>query len=144
VFTVKESGFFFVCPSYITVLNKDSASTSVTTNCTLTTSSSFVGTISFSCDASALTGVSCTAPPAIDITAQNSGEEITIRYIIIGSTAIVKGEEGNVLVYAQSGSITKSSSLPLRIISDGGPQMAAFDSELGAPRCFARGTEVRK
>lgn len=142
MFTVKPSEFYIDCVDALIVVDKSNTPLNVTKNCTLHTAPTFIGTVSFTCDSSAMTGVSCTAPP--DINVQN-GEELTIvSYIIEASPSVVKGEEENIIVYAEANGASKMSSFPVVVVSSGGSQMASYDEHLGAPRCFAEGIEVRK
>lgn len=141
MFAVQESEFYIDCLDSLIVVNKAEVPVNGTKNCTLHTAATFVGTISFSCDASALTGVDCVAPS--DISVESGVEETTVSYIVEATSDVVAGEEGQILAlaYAESASNSKSSSFSMLIVSSGGSQMAAYDSQLGAPRCFAGGSD---
>eukprot|EP00804_Cyclotella_cryptica_P028860 CCRYP_008443-RA/>CCRYP_008443-RA protein AED:0.06 eAED:0.06 QI:0/0.93/0.88/1/1/1/17/370/2761 len=138
VFIAKESEFFIECPDSLVVVEEADAPTSITRNCTLTTSAAFAGTISFTCNATALAGVDCSAPSDMNV---ESGIQIYVSYIITASNSIAAGETKRIFTFAKSGAISKMSSIPMLVVSSGGPQAAMYDGQLGAPRCFAKGTE---
>lgn len=139
VFVVKESQFYISCPDSLVVVEKDDAPVNNTKDCILYTASSFTGTISFSCDPSVMTGVNCAAPSDVDI--ESGGQEMIISYVVEATESVVAGEEESILVFAEAIGISKKSSFPMLVVSAGGIQKASFDGELGAPRCFAEGSE---
>jgi hypothetical protein len=139
VFTVKESNFYVECPNTLVVVNTADAPINNTKNCTLYTATSFSGTINFSCDASAITGVNCLSPSAVQIA--SGGQEMTISYVVESTASVVGGQEDRIQVFAESNGVSKKSSFPMIVVSDGGSQNATYDGLLGAPRCFAQGSE---
>lgn len=139
VYTVKESAFYISCPDSLVVVDKGDAPVNITKNCTLHTASSFSGTISFSCDASAMTGTNCIAPS--DVSIESGGQEMHVSYVVEATDSVVGGEEEQILVYAESSGTSKTSSFVMLVLSSGGSQKATYDPTLGAPRCFAEGSE---
>lgn len=141
MFIAKESEFYIECPDWLVVVEKSDAPTTISRNCTLTTSSTFVDTVSFSCNATALAGVDCIAPPDINV---ESGTQVNVSYVIKATDSIATGETKELFIFAKSGAVSSMSSIPMLVVSSGGAQAAAYDGQLGAPRCFAKGTEVRR
>lgn len=82
--------------------------------------------------------------PPQDVNIESGEQQGTISYIIEATADVIAGEEDVILAYAQSGSISKKSSIQMLVVSSGGIQKATYDVELGTPRCFAEGSEVRK
>ena len=141
MFIAQESELYIECHDWLVVVEKSDAPTTISRNCTLTSSSTFADTVSFSCNATALPGVDCIAPPDMNV---ESGTQVNVSYVIKASDSIAAGETEEIFTYAQSGAMSIMSSIPMLVVSSGGPQAAAYDGQLGAPRCFAKGIEVRR
>ena len=137
---MKPSEFYIDCVDELIVLDKSDTPKNVTKNCTLFTAPTFVGTVSFTCDSTSMTGVNCTAPP--DVNVQNGEAQTIVSFIIEAAPSIVKGEGDNIITYAEAYGSSKMSTFPVVVVSSGGSQMASYDGQLGAPRCFAEGSEV--
>lgn len=169
VFAVKYVPFFISCSNEMVVLNLEEAPMISEQLCTLHSQSDFQGSLEISCDSTELNGVYCTADSPVDIELDAVETNFTLvhsmcisiidhlinsltwlyitspsenRLYVNLTTAAIVGQNGDLLVsaYEPNFNITKSSPVAVVVIQGGGAQTAEYDSDLGAPRCFARGS----
>lgn len=125
------------------VLNLEQAPLTSEQLCTLHSHSDFKGSVNVICDSTELNGVNCSADSPVDIELDVVETNFTV-YINL-TTAAIAGENGHIMVSAGEPqlNITKTSLIEVLIIEGGGAQSAEYDSDLGAPRCYAHGSSVR-
>jgi hypothetical protein len=143
VFAVAYVPFYISCLSELVVFNIEDAPFTSNLPCTVFSQSDFNGSLEIKCDTSKLSGMGCASESPIDI--QPGVLETNITISVNVSTSAIAGESGDLLISATDAitNITKTSPIKVLIIEGGGPQTAEYDSELGAPRCYAEGSSVR-
>lgn len=107
-----------------------------TRSCQVSGNGGFAGTISIGCDASSLTDVSCAMSPT-SVTVSSTPTSVLLS-IVPSSTA---DGTGSITVTASSSSLVAYSSVPVKIMTAGGAQIAEYDSNYKAPRCLLYGSE---
>eukprot|EP00970_Alexandrium_tamarense_P011795 scaffold2570_cov223-Alexandrium_tamarense.AAC.21 len=134
---VQGPDFELKCSPEYVVIREEDTPTSVVQKCTLFAMHGFNGTVSLSCDSSVINGINCTGPAPIVV---SSEEELISVPITIDASTSVESVTGVLLVAATNEEISRTSDISVVIVASG-PQVAIYDSNLGAPHCFAECVE---
>ncbi len=108
---------------------------SVSRDCVVTTFDGWTGSISVGCTpTSTLVGIECEGETVTIVAGQTTTTTIVTISIVSGA----KISEGAITMFAQGGSIERTSSFDVKITKGGGPQQAIFEG--GSPICKRHGS----